>query len=92
MNDKDASLLAQLVMLQVRAEAGDLTGDESAAMYELIGEVREQADYYERALIRSLRWQPGPERAIRYKWREIAERVGVESRQGAHQRWARLIG
>lgn len=82
----DASIQGQLELLKIRAEQGQLSREEAAAWYELVGELREVANYYERGLVRYLKYDAG------MKWREVAEVVGVAGRQGAFQRWRRLIG
>ncbi len=86
------SALAHLALLKHRADARELTAGEAAAMYDICGQLREQANYYERALIRSLRYtsEDRATRKVRMVWREIEEVLGVDSRQGAHQRWNRF--
>jgi hypothetical protein len=82
----DDDPLKRLVGYQQRAADGELTEEEARAWYRLVIEVRERADYFERGLIRYLRW------GCEMPWKDIAIVVGVESRQGAHQRWRRMIG
>jgi len=82
--------LRRLSRYQQQAAAGELTEDDVRAWYQLVLEVRQQADYFETGLIRYLRWGHKPDRLM--PWKEIAKVVGVESKQGAHQRWRRMIG
>jgi hypothetical protein len=82
----DGDPLKRLAGYQQRVASGELTEEEARAWYRLVVEVREQADYYERGLIRYLRW------GCEMLWKDIATVVGVESKQGAHQRWRRMIG
>lgn len=86
----DGDQFRQLSDYQRRAAVGELTEEDARAWYRLVVEVRRQADYFETALIRYLRWGRGPDRLM--SWKDIAQVVGVESRQGAHQRWRRMIG
>lgn len=71
------------------AAVKDGSGDPAAA-YAEIQAMREQADRYERDLIRSLRWDD--EGNVIRKWADVAELVdaGLGSKQAAHQRWGRL--
>jgi len=82
----DMDLLARLAGYQQRAVSGELTEDEARVWYRLVTELRRQADYYETGLIRYLRW------GCDMLWKDIAKVVDVESKQGAHQRWRRMIG
>jgi hypothetical protein len=80
----EPSQLKQLEVLKQLAKRSELTEEDARAWYELIEDVRKQADYYERELIRHLKY------GWKLYWRQIAEVLGVESKQGAHQRWRRL--
>jgi len=82
---------SRLAVLKAKADAAELTDDDAREWYRIIVEARRVSDYYERALIRYLKWgRFRPDRGL--YWREVAEVLGVESKQGAHQRWARLAG
>jgi hypothetical protein len=59
----------------------------SPAFYERVQQLRELADFYERALIRHLHFERG------LTWREVAEAVDANlgSRQASHAKWRRLV-
>jgi hypothetical protein len=82
----DSGQLVQLEALKQLAARGELSNDDAAAWYELVMDVRKQTDYYERELIRHLKY------ACKMKWRQVAEVLGVTTRQAAFQRWRRMIG
>lgn len=82
----DSGQLVRLDAFKQQAERNELTDEDARVWYELVTDVRMQADYYERALIRHLKY------GWRLKWRQVAEVVGVTTRQAAFQRWRRMIG
>jgi hypothetical protein len=82
----DWSITRQLDWFKEQAAAGGLTRDGAAAWYALVGEMRRQADYYERDLIRRLR-------SDGLTWAKVADAVQAQlsSRQAAQAKWKRLI-
>jgi hypothetical protein len=82
----DPSQLMRLDALKQAAARNELSDAEARVWYELVTDVRAQADFYERALVRHLKY------GWNLKWREVANVVGVTTRQAAFQRWRRLIG
>jgi hypothetical protein len=76
----------RMMFYKQRADAGELSGEDVVEWYRTVLRVREQADYYERALIRHMKYGWG------LTWREVAGVLGVGTRQAAFQRWRRLIG
>jgi hypothetical protein len=83
---RDRSLPAQLAFLAERSKEGPLTNDAAAAWYALVQEMRRQADYYERGLIRKLR-------SDGMTWAKVADAVQAQlsSRQAAQAKWKRLL-
>jgi hypothetical protein len=83
---RDRSLAAQLAFLAERSKEGALTNDAAAAWYALVQEMRRQADYYERGLIRKLR-------SDGMTWAKVADAVQAQlsSRQAAQAKWKRLL-
>jgi hypothetical protein len=83
---RDRSLTAQLAFLAERSKEGALTNDAAAAWYALVQEMRRQADYYERGLIRKLR-------SDGMTWAKVADAVQAQlsSRQAAQAKWKRLL-
>lgn len=83
----DEAIVTKLGAMQDRMSAGTFTVSEAAQMYELVQEMRQRADYFERALIRHLRFDTG------LTWMEIADAVDANlgSKQAAHAKWKRLI-
>ena len=80
-----AQVFATLARLKDASAQGLLSEEDAVLWYSIVVELRRQADYYERGLIRHLKWSQG------LYWREIARILEVDSKQGAHQRWRRLI-
>lgn len=72
---------------QRQAQAGDFPTADAAAWYGRVQEMRERADYYERGLIRHLKWTVG------LTWQQVAEVVNanLSSRQAAYVKWKRLV-
>jgi hypothetical protein len=83
---RDRAVTAQLEFLKGRSDEGTMTNDAAAAWYAVVQEMRRQADYYERALIRKLR-QDG------MTWAQVADAVQAQlsSRQAAQAKWKRLV-
>lgn len=81
---EDAEVQLRQLAERAKEDGRRLSGEDIAAWYRAVGELRRQADFYERGLIRYLRYD------LLLRWRDIADLVGVESKQGAHQRWRRL--
>lgn len=61
-----------------------LSGVEIATWVQALDEVRSRADYYERGLIRYLKYD------LKLRWQDVADLLGLDSRQAAQQRWRRL--
>ncbi|MEJ3657899.1 hypothetical protein WEH80_33535 [Actinomycetes bacterium KLBMP 9759] len=82
----DFSITQMLDLLKERGKDGVLTYDGAAAWYAIVQEMRRQADYYERDLIRRLR-------SDGLTWAKVAEAVQAQlsSRQAAQAKWKRLI-
>jgi hypothetical protein len=82
----DRSITSQLDVLKARSRDGPLSRDGAAAWYALVQEMRRQADYYERDLIRKLRLDG-------LTWAQVADAVQAQlsSRQAAQAKWKRLI-
>lgn len=82
--------IGQIIDLLERAKVAGVSESDSASAYAAIGKLRQLADYFERDLIRSLRWDAAGN-VIR-TWAEVAEVVDAQlgSRQAAHARWGRL--
>lgn len=76
-----------LAAWQSDANAGDFPLEHAADWYARIQEMRERADYYERSLIRHLKYELG------LTWAQVAEVVNANlgSRQAAHVKWKRLL-
>lgn len=84
------SLLAELFTLDemVKRDMDKLTNDEVPAIwYALVQRLRYEADFYERSLIRHLKYDQG------MYWADIAEAVDAQlgSKQAAHGKWKRLV-
>lgn len=82
----DRSITARLDRLKELTAGGGVTRDAAAAWYTLCQEMRRQADYYERDLIRRLR-------SDGLTWAQVADAVQAQlgSRQAAQGKWKRLI-
>jgi uncharacterized membrane-anchored protein YjiN (DUF445 family) len=76
----------QLDWLKEQSAEGGVTRDAAAAWYAMVHEMRRQADYYERDLIRRLR-------SDGLTWAQVADAVQAQlsSRQAAQAKWKRLI-
>jgi hypothetical protein len=86
------TLMADLEAFDQMAERHELPDEEAPAIwYSFVQEMRRQADFYERELIRYLRWERDPDEPM--TWAAIAETVeaNLSSRQAAHAKWKRLV-
>jgi hypothetical protein len=86
------TLMADLAALDQMAKRGELPDGEAPAIwYAFVQEMHRQADFYERELIRYLRWERDPAEPM--TWAAIAETVeaNLSSRQAAHAKWKRLV-
>lgn len=84
-DDFDDSLLAEW---QAEAKDGDFPTERAAEWYARVQAMRDRADYYERGLIRHLKYGLG------LTWAQVAEVVNanLSSRQAAQAKWKRLVG
>jgi hypothetical protein len=83
-DDADDPALADF---QRRMQAGGFPSGSAAEWYGLVQRMRQRADYFERALIRHLKYDLG------MTWAQVAEAVdaNLSSRQAAQAKWKRLI-
>lgn len=84
MDDFDDAVLAEW---QAAANAENFPVAQAAVWYSRVQAMRERADYYERSLIRHLKFGLG------LTWEQVAEVVNANlgSRQAAHVKWKRLL-
>ena len=77
----------QLRAWQDQADAGHFPTLAAAEWYARVQEMRQRADYYERGLIRYLKYDLG------LTWQQVAEVVNanLNSRQAAQAKWKRLL-
>jgi hypothetical protein len=70
-----------------RAKAGKFDASMAPRFYRRVQALRRLADYYERALIRHLKYEQG------MTWQQVADAVDANlgSRQAAQGKWKRLL-
>jgi hypothetical protein len=86
------TLMADLAAFDQMAARHELPDEQAPAIwYSFVQEMHRQADFYERELIRYLRWERDPDEPM--TWAAIAETVeaNLSSRQAAHAKWKRLL-
>lgn len=81
---ENAEIKLQQFTAIVQAKHRRLSGDEIGSWVGTLDEVRRMADYHERNLIRYLKYD------LRLRWQDIADILGLASKQAAQQRWRRL--
>lgn len=79
---RDLMRLSRLVR-----DGEELDEDQAAEWYAAVQDVRRGADYYERGLIRQLKYEQG------MTWAAVADAVqaNLNSRQAAQMKWKRLL-